>query len=752
MTNFYKISGKITKNIALSKYENCQAILSSYKIFESVIKLVEYKLDDKTEEEVVVFDFHIDKHQNLIHDIKEVERIAISFKSDKELPRVFALRKDFPSNLSHLNSPNPNLPRELCLYEESWSELKHKWSAPTFLLEIREWLELSAVNKLHLEDQPLEPFLSTRFTLVFDPKHNVPFLFVKKIGDNIYETTTKYHKDYPPYLAVINSVEIEHGLIRDEPFSVGDLSSLPDISLNIIEPIHNYIDSILVDNAIDKQLLERYRVILILWVNLKRISTEKVESTRLYGFTLENTLASIGKKSGYMVDNPVDKDQLIKLELIGHKNNHSVDTIKDICIQSFHVIRKFDINLANSLSGINHNESIFSLVGCGSLGSQLLLNMARQAFGKWNLIDDDILLPHNLARHILLKKQIAQSKVTSIKHFVNQELFDNEDFILNCFEGKIESAESDVNLHQSLDDSDIIIDISTSISAQRFLTNTYPQKRKFSSFLNPKGSDLVFFAEDKKSQTSLNLLEYQYYKELLNNENLKNHLALNESRVRYARGCRDISSTIAQDNLAIFSGILSKKVKSQNESQNANISIWQLNENLSIKAHDFDIDEWEEIRIDDWTLYLNGRLLNEMRNFRKERLPNETGGIILGGVDKFYKKIFLTNSILSPIDSIEKRTLYIRGIKGVYERLNEIQRITNDSIYYLGEWHSHPKGCSVNMSSDDEKLFGELVNESLYRGEPTCMVIVGDKKLNLIISFTALGGKQNETFRKKIIL
>src|SRR5260370_29649528 len=38
-------------------------------------------------------------------------------------------------------------------------------------------------------------------------------------------------------------------------------------------------------------------------------------------------------------------------------------------------------------------------IGMGAIGSQIFLNLIRAAYGEWIIIDKDILLPHNLARH-----------------------------------------------------------------------------------------------------------------------------------------------------------------------------------------------------------------------------------------------------------------------------------------------------------------------------------------------------------------
>lgn len=46
-------------------------------------------------------------------------------------------------------------------------------------------------------------------------------------------------------------------------------------------------------------------------------------------------------------------------------------------------------------------ERKVSLVGCGSLGSKVATMLARAGVGRFLLVDDDLMLPHNLVRHDL---------------------------------------------------------------------------------------------------------------------------------------------------------------------------------------------------------------------------------------------------------------------------------------------------------------------------------------------------------------
>ena len=200
-----------------------------------------------------------------------------------------------------------------------------------------------------------------------------------------------------------------------------------------------------------------------------------------------------------------------------------------------------------------------------------------------------------------------------------------------------------------------------------------------------------------------------------------------EGKIRYARGCRDITSKIPQENLSVFSGIAAKAFKQKLNDEKAGLDIWKMDDSHSTIRYKFQIDDWAVESVDGWMIYINkNNLLDKISQLRNDKLPNETGGILIGAVDNFYKKIYIVHTILAPKDSIERPTLFIRGIKGVSKKLDLISEITNNNLKYLGEWHSHPKNCGLNKSEDDEIQFAELINEAKFNGQPAIMLILGD--------------------------
>ena len=70
-------------------------------------------------------------------------------------------------------------------------------------------------------------------------------------------------------------------------------------------------------------------------------------------------------------------------------------------------------------SGILESDRLFSksaiIVGCGSVGSQVALELARSGVGHFALVDSDILEYHNLCRHQCGMDDVGKYKVDALK-------------------------------------------------------------------------------------------------------------------------------------------------------------------------------------------------------------------------------------------------------------------------------------------------------------------------------------------------
>ena len=129
----------------------------------------------------------------------------------------------------------------------------------------------------------------------------------------------------------------------------------------------------------------------------------------------------------------------------------------------------------------------------------------------------------------------------------------------------------------------------------------------------------------------------------------------------------------------------------------------------------------------DWTIVIDQWVLKEIFRLRKEKLPKETGGVLIGAHDILRKIVYVTDALSSPSDSVEWPTLFIRGCEELGTQVEKIREITAQNLDYVGEWHSHPDGYDTYPSEEDFELFAWLTEEMDVEGKPPLMLIAGER-------------------------
>ncbi|MGH7651928.1 MAG: ThiF family adenylyltransferase [Gemmatimonadaceae bacterium] len=372
-------------------------------------------------------------------------------------------------------------------------------------------------------------------------------------------------------------------------------------------------------------------------------------------------------------------------------------------------------------------EMRITAVGGGSLGSQVILNAARAGFGHWTTIDDDLLLPHNLARHGLFGDAVGFAKARVIQIVANA-LCEDTPVHKGIEADVLDPGANAIEVAEALSEADAIVDLSASVTVARALARDIPAvARRVSLFLNPSGTDLTLLAEDSVRAFPLDVLEMQYYRGLLRTSALENALQEPSSRIRYGRSCRDVSVALSHARTAVHGGIGAKALEDTLTSTDAAIRVWRADDvTLGVRAFELEVSPPRTCESASWTLVTDEWLLRRLTQLRLAKLPNETGGVLIGALDLTRRIAYIVDTIPSPNDSHEYPTSYLRGSAGLDADARRIEGITMGQLHYIGEWHSHPKGSSCLPSSDDANLFdwlGEMVEGD---GLPPFIMIVGD--------------------------
>lgn len=709
--------------------------------------LIDTRRDVASGVETIIFEVVVELSQIRVNQILERERLAVSFSpTDQTFPEVVALREDFPW-VPHLNQREKELPRSLCLYELPYTTVKLRWTPTTFVERVRQWLSLSSEGKLHQEDQPLENIFLGQFPPLIYPSDFLTSIYegensgnaaihfgVYAVGESPQRITgfviaNQKHQAVairPDHIATaVVAPARKHGLIRKTPQNLQQIIEImQEVEIDLL--------------AILRQRLQQWREndanvigtrILLLLIFPKYREEGALQETwewDISGFLLLDPVKETGAKLGLWQVMP---DGTLAT-LIGRQEDHS----SEIVVQIVNPVQQLTKQRAAQFNGTQLDNRKMVMVGIGALGSMVLHNLVRKGFGSWSIVDDDLMMPHNAARHALAINAAGIPKVTAMQQTIEA----------SCEETVITTAARINILHPGpeeaaltaiLNQADVVFDCTADVAAARHLAlDSASTARRLSLFLSPDGEQMVLLVEDKNREVKLDELEMQFYRLLLKSSSLQEHYTTVGSKIRYGRSCRDLSAILSADSISSFAGIGSKAVERILREESAAIGVWKNESDTSIAAI------WEtprrEFRIQTgkFAIVWDEGILDKLRWLRGEKLPCETGGALLGSWDLSRQTLYIVDVTGAPEDSVERATAFIRGSRDLSRWISEISRITGQSVEYVGEWHSHPNACMTNPSDDDRQVFHWIEDHLSIDGLPSALLIVGETELRWLIT------------------
>lgn len=655
--------------------------------------------------------------------VRNIEPITIYISNEETLP-IVTVRDDFPI-VPHLNVHEDNVRKSLCYSDLCYHEIRHKLNGRFLLTCIENWFRKTSMNQLHRPDQPLEPFFPyVNNVIVWNGQLGKPY-FDKYIVEDREFGKLMYQSSDGNYFAVFS--------LPVPPDFSNLIHNMPQTLLELLCSFKNY-DTIitwltdLLSIVRFPKIYNKYfrqernsllacKVLINIAIPKQRTDRAPIETFDLRSFVIDKSLKDILTDYGLSLNGS-------KLEPSKHTGGNGAN----IAITPFIVhlaqskLKCRCANLVDEADGEKH----FSLVGVGAIGSHILNNCLRSGYGKWTIIDHDYFWPHNIARHVLTSNDIGYSKVKSLEKVASHIQSDSD---LVAIASDVFGKDNSVIV--AFGQSDIILDASASIAVERHLAlDVQSDARRISCFLNPQGTATIMLLESVDRSARLDLLEMQYYRELLKNEKYSDHMSLPETMV-YSGTCRSISSRISQDNISLSAALCCKAIKLHTSNTNGEIIIWT-HATDSVEKESFMADKWITHEQGGWKIELSLSLLGEMRTDREKALPNETGGVLIGAYDIARKRIYVVYQVRAPEDSISSPTSFIRGCANLPERLKYIHETTLDNLTYIGEWHSHPS-VNTQRSADDVKLHKAIVGYNRENCLPGCMMILGTDNFSIFI-------------------
>ncbi len=673
--------------------------------------------------------------------IEFTERLALCVPKDSQkLIEVLALRHSFPL-LMHQNSVPPDTPPSLCLYHEPPRSVARTWTAPSFLKRIQYWLEHSARGTLHAADQPVEQlFFASPFELVlpwnFDTLRENPemhFWVAKGLdrpggGITLFlEGSTVEKAERTASVVSFNLPAVVHGRMESDSGTLGQLvDALSAKGIDLLNTLTTVVQARVGDgieaNKDDPQ------TVLLLNIPISRAAGENPSSCFQKAYLLKTGMLKLGEAIGALYS--FKKNNVIHYyrELNTEFSKPPVKTEwREQVAFPMEVLRYVDRAAARFQSGVTTEGPLGTLVGAGALGSALLDMWTRSGWGEWTIIDNDHIKPHNLVRHLADAWMIGASKAEVAVIRVD-----------GIMQGaaKVKAIHADAcdlseqKLIESLQSSTLVVDASTTLDYPRLASMRDDVGRHVSVFITPTASAAVLLLEDANRKLRLRTLEAQYYRAILSEEWGRNHLDGNQGSYWSGAGCRDISLVMPYSDILGHAAILADQVPRLSSSSEAAIRVWTKDPmSGGVTAHPIEVRDELYLPFDGRDLFIDVGVYDKMSSLRQKHLPAETGGILLGYFDNNANSVIVVDALPAPRDSKASRSFFERGLDGVIDTVVEAGKRTAGVVGYIGEWHSHPEGCSAAPSGDDKFQLAYLSLGLAVEGLPAVMLIVSEDGL-----------------------
>lgn len=667
------------------------------------------------------------------HDVKESERIVFEILPGRIIPYPYFNRPDFP-RVPHLlrNTGSRKYP---CMYTAHDEQIALYWNALTYAVDLYGWLNRLAAGTLQEEGEPLEDvvlvtegYLLLPLDYYARPDEYTAVTREEVGSQGVYRLSKTSGDGQQEYL--IKNVRVEqvpHSGIQAGPASLAELQELVDSGTSDFSVLR-FLSSAFQDPS-------QYSKRLMFVVDVEVVDADTKSSDRkTYAFTTHDMVGDIGVLMSALGESP-DQQKLFPIMLaLGALD---LGLAESVPLYGLLVSNHFNLLHARRMNGRPYETRVKAVVqiGVGALGSQVARNLTQSGLtNEWLAIDNDILLPHNLCRFVMTPSSVGESKVNLLCRALN-EMLEMSHYAIPCL-AKIEYGSLDDQLKVTIQKGKpLLVDTSASIAVQRTLDQTIgSMSSRVTAFLSPNGKSLALWYTSEGCATQHTMLEAYYYSYLINYDELTDLLTVDRPGFTYGGdSCRSISHVLSTHHVSLFSGVASQAIQSLSDVNQTASQLWVIDDEINIRRFSPRSAAFVlcEAQGGSFNVRIAPHLIDILRRRREDALPRETGGVLVGMVDRLCHTIYVTDELSAPPDSSASSRHFHRGMEGVEDRLAEIGKVTHENLVYVGEWHSHPAGAKAAPSMVDQKQLEWLREQSLNLSYPCLMLIVGHEELDL---------------------
>ena len=684
--------------------------------------------------DMVIVELATGRPQRPVHAILRQETVALLFPTDGA-PRVMAAREDFPDT-PHQGLMPAGLPPLLCVDDRPWADARMTHTGAELLERVVGWFRKAGRGELHDLSQPLDPlFYGELFEVVlprsaWDGGAQELVGFVPPDTERPKHLIIKATADLPPSASSPRS-RISMLAYDLAPQAMSRLRCVPntleglqaEMSRRGLDLVADLSTRLMAwhgaeDNAGGRLL---GRLMLLFRIPIVHPVTGSVDVTSVVAFITEQSIGEVGERIGLLLRNGEAGNELMPFV----RSLVVVPKLAEVELSAALVHAEFDGEAAAGLSGrVGCDARRIAMVGAGAIGSAVAEGLAREGlFASWTVVDDDVFLPHNCARHTLtswdvgrVKARALAARLTAVRSGLRATAIDAD--LL---------GPDGVEAVRACEAADVILDASASVPVSRRICDLPGGARRVSAFFNPSGTAGVLLAEDVARVSDLRSLEAAYHRQIQIDPTLADHLAPGDM-LRYTGACRSLTSRIPTSNVQVLSGLVAGGLRTALDRPAAAVRLWTMDADGGVRVASAPTEMVRHV-VGEWVVVVPDSLRSALTQRRLADLPRETGGILLGLIDLEAKRIDVVEALAAPCDSIGRARSFVRGVDGLRGAVDDAMRRSLGQLRYVGEWHSHPDGTPTLPSFVDIQQVAWLAGTMSLDGLPGLMLIVGEHDL-----------------------
>ncbi len=696
--------------------------------------------------------------------INDIEPICFLYGSadqiGKKAPVTLSERDDFPRDLSHLNPGEKELPANLCLSRTNIQVIYDRFGIVGILDRLSNWLSDAKSGILYEDGWEPVPMPPTEGGVVgsIDPKRfqllaaqsptgGARFIcarFRHLHGENFTIDAARSFLDTSDS-EILRKTRIQMSTAQGDETDIPAIFCWPDSKTKRQKPFFNQWTDInsLIDGLKETSLWDHAEESTIKMNVLFKDQDEKAVppdflfKNRRCGFLLIVGLwrpLHIDRSVGGLAENDdLARSLELRAYFISRDRDQEDHWHSSAKVEPFHGFTPVNSDTLRAVSGEDPMGDLL-FFGAGALGSNLVDHAARSGVEKMKVVDQDIFLPHNTARHIGNVYTVGVEKAELSAKYADAV---NRDISVTSARVDVLSL-TDKEFADEIEEHSSVIDATANPQVRiRLSKSGIPKRQLFRSEIFNQGRLGVTMATQTDSPITLNFLHHWLISQSSTIQNVKDWISyeatgnFRDHELLLGFGCQSFTTKLPNYKLSVHASAAYAAIRSHVSTSNAPPAVY-LNEideaglprGTNILLPGEVVVFHDAADTDGWRVIVPQNVLEKMHAMRAQKAPDETGGYLYGAISEDNSELYVLFISTEPPGTKGSPTHLALGICGRTGEERAFLRRTGRRLPPIGTWHSHPSGAPA-ASKTDWKTLDRFLETDAAHAMPTFMLISG---------------------------